>query len=95
MHRADTIAGLAASLGLPPEHLQATVERVNEGVAAGEDADYLKDPKFLQRIAGGPFYGAEVRPATVCFTACGLRIDRDAACPRRGRDARAGPVRGR
>ena len=25
-----------------------------------------------------PFYGAEVRPATVCFTACGLRIDRDA-----------------
>jgi fumarate reductase flavoprotein subunit len=51
---------------------------VNECADAGEDADYLKDPKFLQRIANGPFYGAEVRPATVCFTACGLRIDRDA-----------------
>ena len=24
------------------------------------------------------FYGAEIRPATVCFTACGPRIDRDA-----------------
>ena len=78
VQRADTIPGLAAALGLPPDHLQATVDRVNECADAGEDADYLKDPKFLQRIAGGPFYGAEVRPATVCFTACGLRIDRDA-----------------
>jgi fumarate reductase flavoprotein subunit len=47
-------------------------------VAAGEDFDYLKDPKFLQPIASPPFYAAEIRPATVCFTACGLRIDRDA-----------------
>jgi hypothetical protein len=47
-------------------------------VAAGEDFDYLKDPKFLQPIASPPFYAAEIRPATVCFTACGLRIDWDA-----------------
>ena len=40
--------------------------------------DYLKDPKFLEPIAIPPFYGAEIRPATVCFTACGPRIDRDA-----------------
>jgi succinate dehydrogenase/fumarate reductase flavoprotein subunit len=34
--------------------------------------------KFLQPITSPPFYGAEIGPATVCFTACGLRIDRDA-----------------
>jgi fumarate reductase flavoprotein subunit len=59
--------------------LVATVDRYNASAAGGEDVDYLKDPKFLQPIRRGPFYGAEVRPATVCFTACGLRIDRDAA----------------
>lgn len=75
VHRTDTIADLAASFGLPPAHLQASVARVNASVDAGEDLDYLKDPKFLQPIAAGPFYGAEIRPATVCFTACGLRID--------------------
>jgi succinate dehydrogenase/fumarate reductase flavoprotein subunit len=55
-----------------------TVERYNAAAAAGEDFDYLKDPKFLEPIATPPFYAAEIRPATVCFTACGLRIDRDA-----------------
>ena len=54
------------------------MERLNQSAAAGEDVDYLKDPKFLQPISRAPFYGAEIRPATVCFTAFGLRIDRDA-----------------
>jgi fumarate reductase flavoprotein subunit len=78
VRRAATIAELAAALGLPEDHLQATVERVNRSVDNGEDVDYLKDPKFLQRIARAPFYGAEIRPATVCFTSFGMRIDRDA-----------------
>lgn len=78
VQRASTIGALADSLGLPAETLQATVDRVNDSVEAQEDRDYLKDPSFLQRIASGPFYGAQIRPATVCFTACGLRIDRDA-----------------
>lgn len=76
--RADSVAELATSLRLPVDHLTATVARHNAATAAGEDTDYLKDPAFLSPIATGPFYGAEVRPATVCFTACGLRIDRDA-----------------
>jgi len=75
---ADSLDDLAAQLGLPVDHLRATVERVNELHAMHEDADYLKDPKFLEPISEGPFYGVEVRPATCCFTACGLRIDRDA-----------------
>ena len=78
VHRAETIAELAAALCLPVSAFEGTVARHNEQVAAGEDPDYLKDPKFLEPIATAPFYGAEIRPATVCFTACGPRIDRDA-----------------
>jgi fumarate reductase flavoprotein subunit len=78
-HTADTIEGLAGALGLPARELAGTVERYNRGVAAHDDDEFAKDPKFLEPIATPPFYGVEVRPATVCFTAYGLRIDRDAA----------------
>ena len=78
VHHARSVAELAAGFALPAEHLEVTVERYNAAAAAREDFDYLKDPKFLQPIASPPFYAAEIRPATVCFTACGLRIDRDA-----------------
>jgi flavocytochrome c len=76
--RAMSITELASGIALPAVHLEATVARYNAAVAAGEDFDYLKDPKFLWPIASPPFYAAEIRPATVCFTACGLRTDRDA-----------------
>lgn len=78
VHRRDTVADLALAIGVPVAHLEATVDRVNELVALGEDADYAKYAAFLEPIATGPFYAVEVRPATCCFTACGLRIDRDA-----------------
>jgi flavocytochrome c len=78
VHRFDTLVELAASINVAPDHLQATVDRVNELVTLHEDRDYLKDPKFLEPISDGPFYAVEVRAATCCFTACGLRTDRDA-----------------
>lgn len=78
VQRADSLDKLAAAVGLPAEHLAGTVARYNQAAAAGEDDDYLKDPKFLEPITTPPFYAAEIRPATVCFTACGLRTDRDA-----------------
>lgn len=78
VHVADTLDELAGKIGVPVENLTATVDRVNHLAEIGEDIDYLKDGKFLEPIAEGPFYGVEVRPATCCFTACGLRIDRDA-----------------
>jgi fumarate reductase flavoprotein subunit len=77
MFRADTIEELAGAAGLPAAHVLGTVERYNEGAVRGVD-DFAKAAKFLQPLATGPFYAAEVRPATLCFTACGLRIDRDA-----------------
>jgi len=78
VHKRDTLAELAESMHIPAGALEATVERINELAAAGEDRDYVKDPKFLEPISDGPFYAVEVRPATCCFTAFGVRIDRDA-----------------
>jgi fumarate reductase flavoprotein subunit len=77
VQRADSVAALGKALGLPVDAFEGSVARHNAQVADGEDTDYLKDPKFLEPIATPPFYGAEIRPATVCFTACGPRIDRD------------------
>jgi len=78
VHEADTLTALAATIGLPEGRLEVTIARHNASAALGEDVDYRKSAKFLKPIGTGPFYAAEIRPATVCFTACGLRIDRDA-----------------
>ena len=78
VQRADSVAGLAAALGVDADRLAGSIDRYNAAAAAGEDTDYLKDPKFLEPISTAPFYAAEIRPATVCFTACGVRTDRDA-----------------
>ena len=67
---------------------QATVDRVQRVRRRGRGRRLPQGPEVPRAASpSGPFYGAEVRPATVCFTACGLRIDRDAQRARRGRDA--------
>lgn len=86
---APTIADLADVLGLPRPHLEGTVARYNDAVGAGVDDEFLKDRSFLEPIATAPFYGAVLRPATVASTACGLRIDTQAAV--RGIDGAAIP----
>jgi fumarate reductase flavoprotein subunit len=75
----DTLAELAASLGVDPDVLVRTAERYSELGDAGADADLLKDARFLRPIRTAPFFGAEVRLATVALTSAGLRIDPDAA----------------
>ena len=72
---AATVEGLAAEIGVPPGHLVGTVERYNAGATTGDD-DFAKAAEFLAPIDQPPST-AEVRPATLCFTACGLRIDAD------------------
>lgn len=74
---ADTIEGLAEKLGVPAAQLAGTVKRYNAGARAGTD-DYNKEAKFLRPLEYPLYYGAEVRPATLCFTAVGMRIDREA-----------------
>ncbi len=73
VHRAGTVGDLAAAAGLPAA-LIGEIDRYNAGVASGVDV-YGKASTFLEPVDAPPFYAAEVRPATVCFTAYGLRVD--------------------
>ncbi len=58
--KADTLEDLAQATGLDAEKLAAVVARYNELVAAGEDADFHKDPSYLIEIdTAGPFYAAQ------------------------------------
>jgi flavocytochrome c len=75
---ADSVAELAGHLGLPVENVVGSVARYNELVSEGEDCDYLKASEFLRPIATPPFYGAELRWATIALTSVGLRIDPEA-----------------
>jgi len=76
--RADTLEEVAERLGLPTRSVSGAVRRYNTHVATGRDADFAKDAKFLEPLSTPPFYGVEMRPSTVCFTAYGLRIDSQA-----------------
>jgi succinate dehydrogenase/fumarate reductase flavoprotein subunit len=58
--------------------LTGSVERYNVCVEVGEDLHFAKSPGSLFRVGTAPFYGAELRPATVCSTAYGPRITPDA-----------------
>lgn len=72
--RAQTIEELAQALELPSTQLAATVELYNTGAGWGNDA-FGKPARFLRPLTRPPFYGAEVRLATVAHTWTGLEID--------------------
>jgi fumarate reductase flavoprotein subunit len=76
---ANSIEDLARRLGIPPDNLAGAVERYNQGVAAGEDADYLKNPAWLRPISTPPFYASRSGLTVFGLTATGLRIDHNAA----------------
>jgi succinate dehydrogenase/fumarate reductase flavoprotein subunit len=87
--RTATIDQLAHALGLAPAGFEGTITRYNADVAAGVDSEFLKDAAFLEPVSTPPFYGAELRPATIASTACGLRIDAMASV--RGADGHGVP----
>lgn len=74
IHRADTIAELAISIGVDEAALRGTIEKYNSDVAQGSDPAFFKSGQ-LSPITAPPFYGVEVRPAIVCWTGTGVRID--------------------
>ena len=74
--RADTLQALAEEMNVNGQGLIGTVERYNADVAAGADTAFFKQGK-LTPIADPPFYGVEVRPAIVCWTGTGIRINAD------------------
>jgi len=76
IHLAESLDELARGMGVDATGLCGTVERYNADVAAGADSAYFK-AQGLQAITEPPFYGVEVRPAIVCWTGTGVRINAD------------------
>ncbi|CAB3824195.1 3-oxosteroid 1-dehydrogenase [Achromobacter aegrifaciens] len=102
--QADTLAALAARLGVPADALQATVERYNTHAAQGQDPDfgkgsttynrYLGDPEHapnpcLAPLAAGPYYAVKVYPGDI-GTACGIAANPHA----QALDATGAPIAG-
>ncbi len=76
--RADTLADLAARIEVDGAALSGTIERYNADCATGSDSAFFKPrASGMRPIDTPPFYGVEVRPAIVCWTGTGLRIDAD------------------
>jgi predicted oxidoreductase len=70
--KADTIAGLAAQTGLPPENLQATIARYNAMVDKGRDEDFGRfgpdrsdfNNTASPKLETPPFYAMQSWPLT-------------------------------
>jgi fumarate reductase flavoprotein subunit len=73
-YKADSIEELAGLIGVDPEALQASVDRYNELVAAGEDEDFHKQADFLFPVEKPPFYAAKVGVALLAIVG-GLHIN--------------------
>ena len=67
---------LASQIETPPAALAATISQVNEDASQTSDTTFLK-PGGLKPITTAPYYAAEVKPAIVCWTGAGLRINAD------------------
>ncbi len=74
--RADTMAELAAQAGIDAVGLEGTVERYNSDVEEGQDTAFFKQATMAP-IKTPPFYAVEIRPAMLCWTGTGLRINAD------------------
>ncbi len=76
IRKADSIAGLAAQIGIEPAVLEEEVARYNAACAAGRDEAHGRSAETLQPLANGPFYAVPITPAIVC-TGGGARRDMD------------------
>lgn len=75
-YRADTLADLAAQLGMDAVVLQDTITRYNELCTLGMDLDFAKPSKLLKPIQAGPFYALHYEYAVSAIPA-GLVVNAD------------------
>lgn len=75
--KAQTLSELADLVGIESGALETTIARYNTDCGQGLDSKFHKDGELMKPVAQPPFYAAEIRPAIVCLTSTGLRVDRD------------------
>jgi succinate dehydrogenase/fumarate reductase flavoprotein subunit len=81
----ETVAGMAAALGLPAGTLAETLARYNHYAALGEDPDFRKNPEWLAPQDQGPWAVFDLRLGHALyagFTLGGLRTSVDAQVQR-------------
>lgn len=76
--KGQTLEELEARCGIRPGSLATTFRRYNADAAAGFDSQFFKDGSLMKPVATPPFFAVEIRPAIVCLTSTGLRIDTSA-----------------
>lgn len=72
---APTLAALAERVGVNADALDTTIAAYNASVNAGADQHYFKAADALKPVTTAPFYAARIRPATICLTSAGPKID--------------------
>jgi fumarate reductase flavoprotein subunit len=75
---AGTLAELADAAGIRAATLETTVSAYNAHCAAGRDRSFFKPADALRPVNSPPYYAVRIRPAIVCWTGTGLRIDAEA-----------------
>ncbi len=60
--KSDTLAGLAATIGVDPDALAATVERWNRDCEAGADTEFSRS-LMMAKFDQGPYYAIEMSPS--------------------------------
>lgn len=73
-HRADTLEELATGLGMDPAVMSETVQRWNEQVTAGADADFGRE-HLGGGVTEGPFYALGPMNAYITLADGGLAVD--------------------
>jgi succinate dehydrogenase/fumarate reductase flavoprotein subunit len=58
--KANSLKELAATAGIDPAGLEATVSKYNEYCRAGKDPDFKRRPEYLFPVATPPYYAAEL-----------------------------------
>ncbi len=75
IYKANTISELAELAGIRASALASSISTYNASCTKGSDPEFFKEASIMRPIQVAPFYAAEVRPAVICLTSVGLRIN--------------------
>ncbi|MDO4890157.1 MAG: FAD-dependent oxidoreductase [Coriobacteriaceae bacterium] len=74
--KADTVAELAAQMGVSADALQQTVDAYNAAADSGVDPQFHKPAKYFHAIRKAPLYALKMKPVVVCSCG-GITVNRD------------------